>query len=80
MRVFKRKSAQGAFNLSTKGGAVLPLYRMKTEGLGKTDTEEFYEKANSKNHLETIAPHKLKSLESVKIKTTRPKKFISLNV
>jgi hypothetical protein len=80
MRVFKRKSAQGAFNVSTKGGAVKPLYRMKTEGLGQAQTEEFHEKANSQNHLETIAPHKMKSFEGIKLKSSRPKKFISLNV
>jgi hypothetical protein len=80
MRVFKRNSAQGGFNISAKGGAVKPLYRMKTEGLGQADTEEFYEKANSKNHLETIAPSKMRSFEGIKLKSTRPKKFISLNV
>ncbi len=80
MRIFKTKSAQGGYNISTKGGAVMPLMRMKGEGLGKADTEEFYDKTNSKNTLETLAPHKLKSLESVRLKSSRPKKFISLNV
>jgi hypothetical protein len=53
---------------------------MKAEGLGKADTEEFFEKSDSKQTLSTLAPHKLKSLESVKLKSTRPKKFISLNI
>jgi hypothetical protein len=73
MRVFKP-------NQSTKNGAVKPLYRMKGEGLGKTDTEEFYEKTNAKTPLSTLTPHNLKGLESIKIKTSRPKKFISLNI
>jgi hypothetical protein len=53
---------------------------MPTEGLGKANTEEFFEKVNSKNVLETLAPHKVKSLEAVKLKSSRPKKFISLNL
>ena len=80
MRVFKPTSAQGGRNLSRKGGAVMPLMRMPTEGLGKANTEEFFEKVNSKNVLETLAPHKVKSLEAVKLKSSRPKKFISLNL
>jgi hypothetical protein len=52
MRVFKRNKAQGGFNISKKGGAIAPTYRMKTEGLGQAQTEEFHEKADSKNHLE----------------------------
>jgi hypothetical protein len=78
--IFKPNRATGGFNISAKGGAVKPLYRMKSEGLGQADTQEFHEKANSKNHLETIAPSKMKSFEGVKLKSTRPKKFISLNV
>jgi hypothetical protein len=80
MRVFKRNLANGGFNISAKGRGVRPLYRSKGEGLGKANTEEFFEKANSKDTLTTLAPHKLKSLESVRIKSTRPKKFISLDV
>jgi hypothetical protein len=80
MRVFKRNSAQGGFNVMKKAGAIMPLMRMPTEGLGKANTEEFFEKVGSKNILETLAPHKMKSLEAVKLKSSRPKKFISLNV
>lgn len=80
MRVFKPNLAQGNRNLSAKGGAVKPLMRMPTEGLGKANTEEFFEKVGSKNILETLAPHKMKSLEAVKLKSSRPKKFISLNI
>lgn len=80
MRVFKRNAATGGFNISAKGGSVKPLYRMKAEGLGKSDTEEFFTKSDNKETLKTLAPHKLKSFESVKLKSTRPKKFISLNI
>ena len=80
MRIFKRNSAQGGFNVRRKGGAIMPLMRMKTEGLGKADTEEFHEKTNSKNVLETLTPSKLRSLETVRLKSSRPKKFISLNI
>ena len=80
MRIFKRNSAQGGFNVVRKGGAVMPLMRMKGEGLGKADTEEFYEKTNSKNTLETLAPSKMRGLEAVRLKSSRPKKFISLNI
>ena len=54
MPVFKRNKATGGFNISTKGGAVRPLYRMPTEGLGKANTEEFFEKVGSKNILEML--------------------------
>lgn len=80
MRVFKPNSAQGHRNIMTKGGAVKPLMRMPTEGLGKAKTEEFFEKINSNNVLETLAPSKMRSLEAVKLKSSRPKKFISLNI
>lgn len=80
MPVFKRNKATGGYNISTKGGAVRPLYRMPTEGLGKADTEDFLEKTDSQQTLSSLAPHKLKSLEGVKIKSSRPKKFISLNI
>jgi hypothetical protein len=80
MRVFKRNAATGGFNISAKGGAVKPQYRMKSEGLGKADTEDFYEKIDSKDTLKTLTPHRLRSLDSVKLKSSRPKKYISLNL
>lgn len=80
MRIIKRNPAQGGFNVIRKGGAIHRLYNLPTEGLGKADTQEFYEKTDVSHPFKSLAPSKMKALEGVKVKSSRPKKYISLNL
>jgi hypothetical protein len=80
MRVIGRVSAVGGFNVKKRGGGVHRLYNHKSEGLGKAQTEEFYEKSNASHPYKTLGGNGLKSLSSAKIKNTKPKKYISLNL
>lgn len=80
MRVIKRNASQGGYNVIRKGGAVHRLYNLPTEGLGKANTEEFYEKTDVSHPFKSLGNSKMKALEGVKVKSTRPKKYISLNL
>jgi hypothetical protein len=81
MYVVKRQKANGGFNVKRrKGGGVPRLVGMKTEGLGKAQTTDFYEKTNVSHPFKSLGSHNLRTMETVKLKTTKPKKYISLNV
>jgi len=81
MRIIKRNPAQGGFNVKrTAGGAIPRLFNLATEGHGQAQTEEFYEKTDVSHPFKSLAPAKVKDLGSVKLKTSRPKKYISLNL
>jgi hypothetical protein len=80
MYIVKRSSAQGGFNVKRKGGAIHRLYNLKTEGLGKAKNPEFYEKTDVSHPYKSLSGGNLKSIEAVKIKSSRPKKYISLNI
>lgn len=79
MYIVKRSKAQGGFNVIRKGGAIHRLYTLKTEGLGKAQTKDFHEKADVSHPHKVFSGGNLRSLESVKLKSTKPKKYISLN-
>jgi len=79
MYIVKRQSSMGGFNVRRKGGAIPRLYGLKSEGLGKAQTEEFYEKTNVEHPFKTLSGGNLKGLENAKIKRTKPKRYISLN-
>lgn len=80
MYIVKRQGAQGGFNVKRRGGAIHRLYNMKTEGLGKTQTKEFHEKSDVSHPFRVLGGNNLRNLESVKIKSVKPKKYISLNL
>ena len=79
MYIVKRQSAQGGFNVKRKGGAIHRLYTLKTEGLGKAQTKDFHEKTDVSHPFKTLGGGNLRSLETIKLKNTKPKKYISLN-
>jgi hypothetical protein len=79
MYIVKRQGALGGFNVKRKGGAIHRLYNMKTEGLGKAQTKEFHEKADVGNPHKVFSGGSLRSLETIKLKNSKPKKYISLN-
>lgn len=81
MRIVKRNSAQGGFNVSRKGGAIPRMMSNPSEGLGKAQTQEFYEETNVASPLKALAPSRVSSLEGVKVKGLgKQKKYISLKL
>ena len=77
MIAFKPRRAMGGMSLSTKrhgGSAIGRLKRMPIEGKGVP--QEFYEKP-IENKFKALS-HSNK-MEGVKLKSSRPKKYISLN-
>jgi len=63
------------------GGAVLSL-KLRNSTAGRGMTKEFYEKTDVKHPYQTFSEksNKKNMLESVKIKSSTPKKYISFNV
>jgi hypothetical protein len=81
MYVVKRNKAQGGFNVIRKsGGGVHRLMNMKTEGLGKAQTAEFYNDTNVSHPFKSLSGGNLSTMSAVKVKSSRPKKYISLNI
>lgn len=81
MRIVKRNSAQGGFNITRKGGAIMRMMSNPTEGLGKAQTPEFYEQSNVSKPFKTLDPSKIASLDGVKVKGLgKQKKYISLKI
>ena len=81
MLVIKRNKAQGVFNvIKRKGGGIPRLMNMKTEGLGKAQTAEFYKETNVSHPFKSLGGGNLSTMAAVKVKSSRPKKYISLNI
>ena len=73
-----RGKAQGGFNVKRKAGGDHRHMHLKTEGGGLK--KEFIEQSNAAHPFNTLATSKVKGMETLKIKSSRPKKYISLNV
>jgi hypothetical protein len=80
MLVVKRNKAQGGFNIIRKGGGIHRLMNMKTEGLGKAQTADFYKETNVSHPFKSLSGGNLSTMSAVKVKSSRPKKYISLNI
>jgi hypothetical protein len=80
MRIVKRNPAQGSFNIKSRGGAIPRMMNLPSQGHGQANTEEFYEKTDVSHPFKSLAPTKVRDLGSIKLKTSRPKKYISLNL
>jgi hypothetical protein len=79
MIAYKPTRALGGISMSTKkrgGSAVGRLKRLPIEGKGVP--QEFYEKP-IENKFVGLSPHTGNKMEGVKLKSSRPKKYISLN-
>ena len=79
MHAIKIKRAMGSMNVSTKrhgGSAVGRLKRMAIEGKGVP--QEFYEKP-IENKFKALSAYNTNKMEGMKLKSSRPKKYISLN-
>jgi hypothetical protein len=80
MYIVKRGKAQGGFNVIRKGGAIPRMYNMRTEGLGKAQTEEFHRDTNVSHPHKSFGKGNMRTMEAVKVKSSRPKKYISLSM
>ena len=55
MYCVKRGKAQGGFNvIRKKGGSIPRMMNMKSEGLGKAQTEEFYKDSDVSHPFKTL--------------------------
>jgi hypothetical protein len=80
MHIVKRGKAVGGFNVVRKGGGVRRMMRDASEGLGRAQTTEFYRDTNVSHPFKSIGRGNIRTMQAVKVKSTRPKKYISLNV
>jgi hypothetical protein len=56
------------------------MMRDASEGLGRAQTTEFYRDTNVSHPFKSIGRGNIRTMQAVKVKSTRPKKYISLNV
>ncbi|MGL5964226.1 MAG: hypothetical protein ACRCZ2_07525 [Fusobacteriaceae bacterium] len=80
MHIVKRGKAVGGFNVIRKGGGVRRMMRDATEGLGRAQTTEFYRDTNVSHPFKSFGTGNIRTMQAVKVKSSRPKKYISLNV
>jgi hypothetical protein len=81
MRIVMGQKAVGGMNFRRRlGGAIPRMMNLKSEGLGKAKTEDFYKKTNVSHPFKSLGKTNLKSLEAGRVKSTKPKKYISLNL
>ena len=81
MRIILPRTTLHNSNVVRVGGAILPM-RTRTTTSGKGATKEFYENTDVKHPYQSFSEksNKKNMLESVKIKSSKPKKYISFNV
>ena len=81
MYVVKRQSAQGGFNVRPTYGSVKRLFNGKTAGQGVG--KKYYEETNVAHPFKSLGRTNMEklggSLSEMRIKSSRPKKYISLN-
>lgn len=81
MYVVKRQSAQGGYNVKPTFGSYKRLFNTSTEGRGLS--KSYYEDTNLSHPFKSLGKtnmDKIKGLSEIKVKSSRPKKYISLNV
>ena len=82
MYVVKRTSATGGFNVRPTYGSVKRLFSQKTQGQGVG--KKYYEETNVSHPFKSLGRTNIDrmggSLSEMKIKSSRPKKYISLNL
>lgn len=80
MRVIGRTSTKGGYAVLRKNGGIHQLMKPTTT-VGKGLSEEFYEKTNVSHPFKSLGNmNKKNTLESIKLKSTVPKKYISFNL
>ena len=80
MRVIGRTSTPGGFSIKRMNGGIHSL-GSSTTTQGKGLAKEFYEKTEVRHPFQSLGKVNQKNtLESVKIKSSNPKKYISFNM
>ena len=82
MRVVGRKSVSGVggFNIQKSRGGVIPHLRHALTTDGRGLTKEYYENTSVSHPFKSLGKGNAKNtLESIKIKPSNPKKYISFN-
>lgn len=80
MRIILPRASMHNSNVLKVGGSVLPM-KSRTATSGKGMTKEFYEKSDVSHPYKSFSKSNAKNmLESVKIKSSKPKKYISFNI
>jgi hypothetical protein len=78
MYLLKRQNANGKFNIKpAKKGGYVRLMRNKTHGYGAG--EEMYDNADSKRN-KTPIEHMTQQMNHLKVRKSKPRKYISLNL
>ncbi len=80
MRVIGRTNTPGGFSIKRTNGGIHRLSSTTTTQ-GKGLTKDFYEKTEVRHPFQSLGKVNQKNtLESVKIKSSNPKKYISFNM
>jgi hypothetical protein len=81
MRIILPQGTTSNYNVMKTGGAVLSM-KSRTSTTGNGMTKEFYKNTDVRHPYQTFSEkaNKKNMLESVKIKSSNPKKYISFNV
>jgi hypothetical protein len=80
MYIVKRQGANGGFNVRPTLGSIKRLYNNATEGTGLSN--KYYQDTNVSHPFKSLGKGNLDrttGLSEVKIKSSRQKKYISLN-
>jgi hypothetical protein len=81
MRIILPRVSLHNSSIIKKGGSILPM-RTRTTTSGRGATREFYENTDVKHPNQSFSEkaNKRNMIDSVKIKSSKPKKYISFNV
>lgn len=81
MRIILPRASMHNSNVMKSGGAILQM-KDRTQVAGKGLTKEFYKNTDVRHPNQTFSEkaNKKNMLESVKIKSSNPKKYISFNI
>jgi hypothetical protein len=82
MRIVIGQKAVGGMNFRRRfGGAIPPYDEPKKRRFRKSENRRFFTKKTNVSHpFKSLGKTNLKSLEGGRIKSTKPKKYISLNL
>jgi hypothetical protein len=82
MRVIGRTSTGAGFSIHRKNGGIHPLSSStNTTSKGNGLAKEFYEKTEVRHPFQSLGKtNQRNTLESIKIKSSNPKKYISFNM
>lgn len=75
MRTFMAKGT----SMVKRGGSILPM-KSRTATVGRGFSKDFFDNADVKHPYQTLQKPVKSSLETIKVKSNKPRKYISLNL